>query len=77
MVQQRLKIVEICYKNSNSVLTCFCALHELFDPQNWPFERTIRRILKKFEETGSVYDINRIRYQRTARSMENIAAVSW
>lgn len=30
--------------------------------------------MEKFEETGSVNDMSHIRYQNTARSMENIAA---
>ena len=43
---------------------------------NRPTTQAIGKIVKKFEETGVVTNIERLGYHRFARSAENIAVVS-
>jgi len=74
-VPHRVEIVKIYYQNGCSVPRVFRALREVYNIHNRPIERTIRRLIEKFEATESV--ANRIApvRQRSARSNENIAAV--
>lgn len=72
---QRIKIVQLYYRHSNSVVTVFRNLRADYGRNNRPTERTIRNVVNKFEETGSVCDIVRPVHHRNARSTENIAAV--
>lgn len=74
-VPQRVKVIEIYYRNQLSIRRTFRALREIHGPNNRPTEATIRRIVSKFEATGSVENLPTPRRRRSARSLENIAAV--
>lgn len=72
---QRVKIVQLVYRNNNSVRTVYRNLREDYGQFNRPTERTIRNVVKKFEETGSIGDRLRPAQRRGVRLAENIAAV--
>lgn len=75
-IEQRQQIVRIFYENSNSVRRTFRALRAIYGRHNRPTETTIRRIITKFESTGSVADRSNPVRRRIARSNETIAAVA-
>ena len=72
-VQQRVNIVKIYYQNECSVRLTFRALRSIYGLR--PAESTTRRLIRKFETTGSVADEAVPVRQRNARSFENIVAV--
>lgn len=72
---QRVQIVEFYFENDRSVRKVFRKLRDFYVRHNRPSEHTIRRIVDKFHETGSVLDLPRRRYARSGRSRENIAMV--
>ena len=53
----------------------FRALREIYSRNERPPERTISRIVKKFEETGSVVDQATPVRRRNVRSIDNIAVI--
>jgi len=74
-VEQRVRIVKFYYQNQCCVRETFLALHDFYPRHNRPAESTIRRLVAKFELTGSInYQPTPIR-QQNARSIENIAAM--
>jgi len=73
--QQRLEIVKIYYKNSESVRATFRALRDVYGLRNRPDERTILRIVRRFEASFTLHDQKPPIRSRTGRSNENIAAV--
>lgn len=74
-LEQRLQIVQIFYKNNRSVAATLRALRPFYGPFNKPSRSTIDRLVKKFESTFSLHNVPvRVR-ARSARSVENIAAV--
>lgn len=75
-IQQRVEIVRIYYQNSSSIRKTFRALRDNYGRNERPTELTIRRIVNKFEESGSVASRAVPVRQRNARSTENIAAVA-
>lgn len=74
-IQQRVEIVKIYYQNQCSVRLSFRALRPIYGLRGRPAESTIRRLIRKFETTGSVADEAVPVRQRNARSLENIVAV--
>ncbi|CAI6343491.1 unnamed protein product [Macrosiphum euphorbiae] len=71
-VKQRVRTITFYYQNQCSVRETF---HDFYPRHNRPAESTIRRLVAKFESTGSInYQPTPIR-QRNARSIEDIAAV--
>lgn len=74
-VNQRIIIIQTYYENLRSIKSTHRKLRDEFGQHGRPTELTIRRLVKKFEETGSVQDIKHTQYPRRARSEENIAAV--
>ena len=50
----------------------FCGI---FGRQNAPYQSTVQRMNKKFEERGSIMDSKLPVRHRTGRSLDNIAAV--
>lgn len=74
--QQRVSIVKTYYQNQCSITVTRRKLHEILGPNhNVPAVSTIQRLLAVFEETGSVANRPRPPALRSARSLENIAAV--
>ncbi|CAK9806600.1 hypothetical protein ANTPLA_LOCUS4952 [Anthophora plagiata] len=53
-VEQRVQIIKLYYQNQCSVRATFRALHDFDGAHNRSVESTIRRLVNKFELTGSV-----------------------
>lgn len=75
-MEERVTIVKTHYKYGESFVETVRKLRGTFGRRNAPREATVRRLVQKFEQTGSVVDNKRIGRPRTSRSAENIAAVS-
>ncbi|CAF1523416.1 unnamed protein product [Didymodactylos carnosus] len=75
-IEQRVQIIKIYYQNNESVRETFRALREFYGRNNRPVESTIRRLVNKFESSGTVTDTKVPVRQRNARSEANIAAVN-
>ena len=75
-IEQRAQIVKAYYQNNESVRKTFRALREFYGRNNRPVESTIRRLVNKFESSGTVTDTIVPVRQRNARSEANIAAVN-
>ena len=73
-ITQRIKIIKTYYKNGDATAT-YRALGEDYRLHNRPIRQAIGRIVKKFEETGVVTNIERPQHHRFASSAENIAIV--
>ena len=74
-VEQHVQIMKLYYENGSSVRATYRALRPFYGRNDRPAESTIRRLVAKFESTGSVnVQPPRVR-ARSARSAENIAAV--
>lgn len=74
-IEERVKVIEAYYENGRSNKSAFRALRDFFGPHNRPTESAIGKIVKKFQETGSVADVKKPVRARAGRSPENIAAV--
>jgi len=74
-VEQRVQIIKFYYQNQCSVRKTFRALRDFYLRHNRPAESTIRRLVAKFESTGSTNNQPTPVRHRNARSAENIAAV--
>ena len=74
--QQRLKIVQLYYENGRSVKSVYRALRPIYGVHNRPSERTIRHTIGKHENNLTLLDDTRPIRPRTARTVENIAAVN-
>lgn len=68
--EQDIQIVEFYIENERFVKNVWRKLHAFYG-QNNPSE-SIRRIVKKFYETGSVLDKERRKYNRSGHSKEHI-----
>ena len=75
-IEQHAQIIKIYYRNNESVRKTFRALREFYGRNNRPAESTIRRLVNKFESSGTVTDTIVPVRQRNARSEANIAAVN-
>ena len=75
-IEQRVQIIKIYYQNNESVRKAFRALREFYGRNNRPAESTIRRLVNKFQSSGTVTDTIVPVRQRNARSKANIAAVN-
>ena len=73
-VEQRVQIIKFYYQNQCSVREMFCALRDFYPRHNRPAMSTIRRLVTKFESTGSINN-QPTPVRQNARSAENIAAV--
>ena len=74
-VQQRIEIIRCDHQSSLSVRAMFRARREIYDRHHRPTEGTIRRIVDKFETTGSVTDQPTPVHRRNTRLDEDVAAV--
>ena len=73
--EQRLQIIKIYYRNSESVTATLRALTPIFGRNFRPSRQAITSLVKKFESTYSLCDVAVPVRQRSGRSVENIAAV--
>jgi DNA-binding IclR family transcriptional regulator len=68
--------VKTHYKYGESYAETVRKIRGIFGRRNAPNQSTVQRLIKKFEETGSIMNSKlRVRH-RTGRSLENIAAVT-
>ena len=75
-VQQRIVIIRCNHQNSFSVRATSRVLRQIYGHHHRPTDGIIRRIVEKFETTGSVVvDQPTPVRRRNAHSDENIAAV--
>ena len=74
--QQRLQIVQLYYENGRSVKSVYRAPRPIYGVHNRPTERTIRHTMSKLENNLILLDDTRPNRPRTARTVENIAAVN-
>ena len=75
-ITQRMRIIKTYYKNGDSVTATYCALRGDYDLHNRPTMQAIGKIVKKFEETCVITNIERPVHHRFASSAENIAIAS-
>ena len=73
--EQRLEIIKIYYRNTESVVTTLRALTQVFGRNNLSTRQAVRSIVNKFEWLYSLLDVLVPVRQRTGRSTENITAV--
>ena len=73
---QRVKMIKTYYQNGDSATLTYRALRGDFGLYNRPTTQAIGKILKKFEKTGDVTNIERSVHHCFVRSAENIAVVS-
>jgi hypothetical protein len=69
-------IVKTHYKYGKSYVETVRKVRGIFGRRNAPYQSTLLRMIKKFEETGSIMDSKLPVRNLTARSLDNIAAVS-
>ena len=74
--QQRLEIIKIYYRNSESVFATLRALTLIFGRNNRPTRQAVRAIVDKFEIKFTLLDVPVPKRRRIAWSEEIIAAVS-
>jgi hypothetical protein len=75
-IAQRIQIVEFYIQSSKSVVATIRKIKANFGRNHSISKNTVKNIVDKFYQTGSVHDLPRSGGPRTARSAENIAAVS-
>ena len=75
-ITQRIKVIKTYNKNGDSATATYRALRGIYCLNNRPTTQAIGKIVRKFEETEVVTDIERPVHLRLARSAENIAIVS-
>jgi hypothetical protein len=76
--EQRVIFVKTHYKFGESYAKTVRKVRAIFGRRNAPYQSTVQRMIKKFEETGSIMDSTSklpVRH-RTGWSLDNIAAVS-
>ena len=72
----RVIIVKTRYKYGESYAETVRKVRGIFGRRNAPYQSTVQRIIKKFEETGSIMDSKLPVGHRTGRSLDNITALS-
>ena len=56
-IQQRVEIIKIYYRNSESVASTLRALRPIYGRNNRASRSTIERLVEKFEYTGPVQSV--------------------
>ena len=74
--EQRVIIVKTRYKYGESYAETVRKVRGIFGRWNAPYQSTVQRMIKKFEETGSIMDSKLPVRHRIGRSLYKIAAVS-
>ena len=69
-------IVNTHYKYGESYAETVRKVRGIFGRRNAPYQSTVKRMIKKFKETGSIMDSKLPVRHRTGRSLDNFAAVS-
>ena len=72
--QQRVEIIKIYCRNSESVPSTLRGLSPIYGRKNRPSRSTIERLVEKFASTGTVQNVPVPVRQKSARSVENFAA---
>ena len=72
--QERLEIIKIYYRNSESVASTLRALHPIYGRNSRPSRSTIEHLVEKFESPGTVQNVPVPVRQRSARSVQNFAS---
>lgn len=67
-------IVKRYYQNGESLIATIPKVLSIFGRQNVPNSFIVKRIIEKFESTGSVGDVNHMRRARRSRSKQTITA---
>lgn len=75
-IEQRVLIVKTYFKNKESFAETVRKLRTIMGRENAPNCSTVKRLINKFEETGSVANKSTPICRREGRSIENIAAVA-
>src|SRR5690349_14418587 len=74
-VEQRVLIIKNYYQNGESLIATIRKVRPLSGRNNVPNSSTVKRIIEKFESTGSVTDVKHKTRARRGRSEQNITAV--
>jgi transposase len=74
--EQRVIIVKTHYKYGESYAETVSQVRGIFGQRNAQYQSTVQRMIKKFEETGSIMDSKLPVRHRTGRSLDNIAPVT-
>ena len=73
--EQRLQIIKIYYRNSESVIATLRALTSIFGRNSRTSRQAVASLVQKFESTSSLCDVAVPVRQRVGRSVENVAAI--
>ena len=74
-IKDRIKVIQEHYKTGEKIKNTFLALRDHFGRHNRSNETTIGRLVRKFEETGSIGDLAKSGKPKNVRKSQNIAAV--
>jgi hypothetical protein len=74
--EQRVIIVKTRYKYGESYAETVRKLRGIFGRRNATYQLTVKRMIKKYEETGSIMDSKLPVRHRIRRSLDNFAAMS-
>ena len=70
--EQRVIIVKTHYKYGESYAKIVRKVRGIFGRRNAPYQSTVQRMIKKFEETGSIMDSKLPVRHRIGRSLEKL-----
>lgn len=74
--QERILIIQTYYEKDRSIKVTFRKLREYFGQHKRPTESGIRKIVQRFEKSGSVEGRTAYQHARPVRTPENVASVS-
>ena len=74
--EQHIIIVKTHYKYGESYVETVRKVCGIFGRRNAPYQSTVKRMIKKFEETGLIMDNKLPTHHRTSWSLNNIATVN-
>jgi transposase len=74
--QRVVIIVKMHYKYGESYAETVRKVRGIFGQQNAPYKSTVKRMIKKSEETGSIMDSKLPTRHRTGQSLDNTATVT-
>lgn len=74
-VQQRVNIIKLYFENNKSLVATIRKVRAVFGGNNVPNPSTVKRIVEKFETTGSVIDVKHSTRYRRGRSVQNVSRV--